>query len=283
MAAESARAKASHHQQIADRYGRGADGEEATAEALAALDPQRWVVLHDVAWPGRRLANLDHVAIGPSGVFVIDSKNWSGRVAIEGGVLRQNGRARTTTVTSAEGAASAVADVVPQVPHQCVRAVLTFTAGSPTQKIGDVLVCTTETLIATLTAQPTCLAPEQVKALAEEVRKKLTPATDPRRKGVPAGDAAGSVRDVHRSPRASRSSRRTRRRRVNLVGPVAGLVFGATMLLNPGLVSAGAQRISDLLVDQFTPTVEPIDAPVKPTEKPVRKKQQRPSGEQRAR
>ncbi len=282
MAAESARAKARHHQQIADRYGRGADGEEATAEALAALDRQAWVVLHDVAWPGRRLANLDHVAIGPSGVFVIDSKNWSGRVAVERGVLRQNGRARTSTVTCAEGAASAVADLAPQVPREAVRAVLAFTAGAPTESVGDVLVCTTATLVATLVAQPTCLAPEQANALAEELRQQLTPATDPRQKGAIRGGAVSPERHRERRSRTARSSRRLRQRRASLVGPVAGLAFGATMLVNPGLVSAGAERIADLLVDQFTSTVEPADEPVKPTQKPVRKKQ-RPSGEKRSR
>jgi hypothetical protein len=37
------------------------------------------VIFHDLAVPGSE-ANVDHLVIGPSGVFVIDSKQWTGRV-----------------------------------------------------------------------------------------------------------------------------------------------------------------------------------------------------------
>jgi nuclease-like protein len=37
------------------------------------------MVFHDLAVPGSP-ANVDHLAIGPTGVFVIDSKQWTGQV-----------------------------------------------------------------------------------------------------------------------------------------------------------------------------------------------------------
>ena len=37
------------------------------------------MVFHDLAVPGSD-ANVDHLVIGPSGVFVIDSKQWTGQV-----------------------------------------------------------------------------------------------------------------------------------------------------------------------------------------------------------
>jgi hypothetical protein len=52
---------------------RGATGEQRTARLLRPLERQGWAVLHDLAIPGSQ-ANLDHLAIGPGGVFVIDSK-----------------------------------------------------------------------------------------------------------------------------------------------------------------------------------------------------------------
>jgi hypothetical protein len=58
---------------------RGATGERHTARLLDRLTPDGYVVLHDLAVPGSR-ANVDHLVIGPSGVFVIDSKQWTGRV-----------------------------------------------------------------------------------------------------------------------------------------------------------------------------------------------------------
>jgi hypothetical protein len=58
---------------------RGAHGERRTAHLLRRLHRDGFVVFHDLAVPGSP-ANVDHLVIGPSGVFVIDSKQWSGSV-----------------------------------------------------------------------------------------------------------------------------------------------------------------------------------------------------------
>jgi hypothetical protein len=58
---------------------RGAAGERRTARLLDRLTDDGYVVFHDLAVPGSP-ANVDHLVIGPSGVFVIDSKQWSGSV-----------------------------------------------------------------------------------------------------------------------------------------------------------------------------------------------------------
>jgi hypothetical protein len=58
---------------------RGAAGERQTARLLDRLTRDGYVVFHDLAVPGST-ANVDHVVIGPSGVFVIDSKQWTGSV-----------------------------------------------------------------------------------------------------------------------------------------------------------------------------------------------------------
>jgi Nuclease-related domain len=57
----------------------GARGERRTARRLRRLVRRGYVVFHDLGMPGSR-ANIDHLLIGPSGVFVIDSKQYSGRV-----------------------------------------------------------------------------------------------------------------------------------------------------------------------------------------------------------
>src|SRR3954471_11514018 len=88
------REKAARLARSAEMWERGADGEAATARALGGLNKQAWTTFHDVRWPGRQRANIDHIAVGPAGVFVIDSKNWSGDVRVVGDVLYQGTRRR---------------------------------------------------------------------------------------------------------------------------------------------------------------------------------------------
>jgi hypothetical protein len=58
---------------------RGAKGERHTARLLDRLGRDGYVSFHDLAMP-HSPANLDHLVLGPSGVFVIDSKHWTGQV-----------------------------------------------------------------------------------------------------------------------------------------------------------------------------------------------------------
>jgi hypothetical protein len=58
---------------------RGAHGERRTARLLDRLTRDGYVVFHDLAVSGSD-ANVDHLVIGPTGLFVIDSKQWTGSV-----------------------------------------------------------------------------------------------------------------------------------------------------------------------------------------------------------
>jgi hypothetical protein len=55
----------------------GADGEEEVAWRLRKLGPE-WHVIHSVP-VGDKGSDIDHVVIGPSGVFTINTKNHSGK------------------------------------------------------------------------------------------------------------------------------------------------------------------------------------------------------------
>src|SRR3954452_1644252 len=59
----------------------GVVGEERVASLLAQLPPG-WRVLHDRRKAPGSPANIDHIVIGPTGVHVLDAKNWSGRLWI---------------------------------------------------------------------------------------------------------------------------------------------------------------------------------------------------------
>lgn len=56
----------------------GSWGERETAKELQKL-PAQWVVMHDVQ---TRRGNIDHLVVGPGGVFLLDSKRWSRTVEV---------------------------------------------------------------------------------------------------------------------------------------------------------------------------------------------------------
>ena len=87
------RLRAERAERVADHWSRGAEGEVVLAEAMGPLSADGYYHLDDRRLPGSE-ANLDHVLIGPAGVFVIDAKNWSGQLRVDGKSLRQDERRR---------------------------------------------------------------------------------------------------------------------------------------------------------------------------------------------
>ena len=59
-------------------WAKGARGEELLAKRLDRLRDRGVLMLHDRRIPGSR-ANIDHIAVSPAGVFVIDAKRYKGR------------------------------------------------------------------------------------------------------------------------------------------------------------------------------------------------------------
>jgi hypothetical protein len=75
-------------------YFKGARGEELVARELAHL-PDDYAVFHGLALPaapGAGVGDLDHVVIGPNGLFLVETKNWSGHVSVRDGRLTVDGR-----------------------------------------------------------------------------------------------------------------------------------------------------------------------------------------------
>ena len=63
-------------------WDKGLEGEKLVSDYLNTL-PKNYFVFNDVNLPGKR-GNIDHVVIGPTGIFVIETKNYSGRYRIKG-------------------------------------------------------------------------------------------------------------------------------------------------------------------------------------------------------
>ena len=143
----------------------------ATARALTAL-PSGWTVLHDVVWPGRRGARIDHVVIGPGGVFVIASQSWAGTVSVEDDVLREDGRPRERAVASAAEAALQVGQMASRL--SITQPVICFaTEEWVSGRSREVAVCSTAALVDVLTARPQVLNAGQVRQVAGEMQEQF--------------------------------------------------------------------------------------------------------------
>jgi hypothetical protein len=70
----------------------GARGERFSGWLLDRL-PEGWHVFHDVP-VGERGANIDHLVIGPAGVFTVNTKNLRGKIWLAPRTLLVDGRKR---------------------------------------------------------------------------------------------------------------------------------------------------------------------------------------------
>jgi hypothetical protein len=156
---------------------RGTAGERRTARLLDPLERHGWVVLHDLAVPGSR-ANIDHLVIGPGGVFVIDSKHYRGRLQLDGSGRLWHGR---YPLAPTLGAVDYEADRAAQVlvdPDVVVPIVAVHGAQVPWGKVvrTGVPVVAARRLPSMLRALPAVLGPERVAALADQARTGFHPA-----------------------------------------------------------------------------------------------------------
>jgi hypothetical protein len=85
---------------------RGALGEIVVAKVLAQLGPA-WTVLHDVPLGSGR-HDIDHLIIGPAGIYTISTRNHSGkRIRIGGSTFVVDGKKLNHTRQALHGAARA--------------------------------------------------------------------------------------------------------------------------------------------------------------------------------
>lgn len=299
MAGESARDLARRQREKAERlvksaelYERGADGEEATAQALAGLPTAEWTVFHDVRWPGRKLANVDHVVVGPGGVFVIDSKNWSGRVEVRDNVLRQNGYQRETTVAAAAEAAIAVSLVTPDLPGRLAVPVLCFVRDeSVTGWARDVIVCSTSNVAAMLLSRPTVLDEATIRKICVGLDLSLrnasgagnqqgrvsrrSPAQAPARR-----PAYAAPTPLPRSASPSASARRTKSRRLSLgdwLKGGLGLAIVGSAVFAPSVYQSAITGVGGLVAEVIVPKTDPT--PIEEMDKGEKKRDRQTQSE----
>jgi hypothetical protein len=152
----------------------GAAGERRTARLLDPLERRGWAVLHDLAVP-RSQANIDHLVIGPGGVFVIDSKQYRGRLRLDSSGRLWHGRYPLAPAVRAVGFEADQAARVLTDPQVVLPIVAVHGAQVPWGKVvmDGVPVVPASRLPSMLRQLPTVLGPERVAGLADQARLRF--------------------------------------------------------------------------------------------------------------
>lgn len=160
----------------------GAEGERLTARYLGELETEGFVVLHDRHIPGTRSANIDHIVIGPPGLFVVETKNFRGRLEIRRGEVHVAGRRRTQILEEARQEALAVqvalGDELERLNLAVGAAVCVHRARLPLFRsvAGGIPILAGADLVRALRKADPVLEPEEVEWLAAVANRRLRPA-----------------------------------------------------------------------------------------------------------
>jgi hypothetical protein len=146
---------------------------------LATL-PEPWTVLHDLPLAASG-ANLDHLVIGPGGVYALNTKNLSGKVWVGERMVMHNGR-RTSYLTASRAEADKTARLLGAATGRQgpVEPVLVVMCDELTVKQAptDVHVVTRRELVRWLRRRPAALTDSTVADLSAAARRTTTwPAT----------------------------------------------------------------------------------------------------------
>ncbi len=142
-----------------------------------------WRVLHGVPAGGQG-ADIDHLVIGPAGVFTISTRHHpQGRVRVNGDAVFVNGQRVSWVRNSRFEAASASRMLAEAVGHQVGVRALVVTAGAGLaveQQPEGMTICDRRSVVDLLRKQPVMLSAHQVEDLFAAARRPTTWRSDVR-------------------------------------------------------------------------------------------------------
>jgi Nuclease-related domain len=156
-----------------DKRDDGRGKESPLPSALASLGAG-WQRIDDIQWPGYEFANVDHVLVGPAGLFVIDVQHGTKLYDLgEDAAMRRHARLPKREVEDVVSAAHAVGSLLGMV-HRRPMAVLCLVDERRVEAtIGEALVCSPDTMIPRLNAMAPILDETQVREISERLAKDL--------------------------------------------------------------------------------------------------------------
>ena len=154
---------------------KGARGEERTAKLLSPLEAQGFRVIHDRLIPGRR-ENIDHIVVGPPGVFTIETKDYAGKLRVRGSEIWIAGHRKTEIVAQARREAAAVAAIVSPITVTPLICIHHADLGWFKVEVDGVRIVMPREMLKVLRKAPARLSPNDVDRLANQIDRALTPA-----------------------------------------------------------------------------------------------------------
>ena len=144
------------------------------AATMPSLPASHWKQFHDVRRPGRPDARIDHVLVGPSGVYVIQYRSPA---ADDAAVAP--GWSLETEVAETSEAADAVGGLLSARYRSRVRAVLCFREDEPmADQVGGTMVTSFLSLEHIVRASPLVLSTCEVAEVAGSLTAGLEPIPD---------------------------------------------------------------------------------------------------------
>lgn len=166
----------------------GAVGEERVARKLDRLRRHGFTTLNDVLLEPGKNWNLDHVVIGPAGVFFVDAKNWRGTITVRNGSVWRRWFAGPSEGAKTVNMDYEVDKVRGMATHATARLGAKVTpvialAGAKSRHfdgvhpVRGVTLVSMDTLFEWLSTAPKVLAPELVAMNAQIAARVFPPAT----------------------------------------------------------------------------------------------------------
>lgn len=168
----------------------GSVGEERAARKLDLLKKYGFTTLHDVLLEPGKAWNLDHLVVGPAGIFFVDAKNWRGTITVKDGAVWRRWFAGPAQGVQTQNMAHEVDKVRGMASHATARlgtrvVPVICLAGAKSRhfdgavKASGVWIVSVDHVMPWLRDAAPVLAPELVTMNADIAKRLFPPATPP--------------------------------------------------------------------------------------------------------
>jgi hypothetical protein len=158
---------------LVERHDRGATGEEQVGRLLEELADRGWHAIHDVSLGH---GNVDHILIGPAGVFTVETKSHPGPVQV--------GRVHGSILGQAQAERRAIA----RVTGAHVEPLVVFSRAwvdRPLSRRKGVRVVPARMLLGYLERQPERLDPQEIERARQRLARAILAESHARTRSAP--------------------------------------------------------------------------------------------------